>query len=118
MITFSDPRTPSIPLFQRLDILNILEIVKRQLCEIAYKHSNRQLPDIFVNYFKEINVFIIMTHAQKRIEVYIYYIYYIIFYSQRDIAHRIEATRAPPGFKMVDHSRVGRRGGETALLVR
>ncbi|KAL9959876.1 hypothetical protein ACROYT_G033246 [Oculina patagonica] len=38
------------------------------------------------------------------------------WFSHRDIAHRIEAT--PPGFKMVDHSRVGRTGGGTALIIR
>ena len=37
-------------------------------------------------------------------------------FTQRDIAHRIEAT--PPGFKLFDKCRTGRRGGGTALIVR
>ena len=54
IISFSHPRTSSRPLFQNLGILNIFEIVKFQLCEIAYKHVNQQLPDIFQYFFKEV----------------------------------------------------------------
>lgn len=38
------------------------------------------------------------------------------WFSERDGAHRGEAT--PPGFKLLDHIRDGRTGGGTALLVR
>ena len=51
--TFTDRRTPSRPLFQRLDILNIFEIVKLQLSELAYKHNTNQLPEVFYYYFRD-----------------------------------------------------------------
>jgi len=35
--------------------MNVFEIVKFQLCQIVYKHINNELPDIFTNYFKDIN---------------------------------------------------------------
>ena len=54
-ITFTDRRTPSRPLFQRLDVLNIFEIVKLQLSELAYKHNTNQLPEVFYNYFRDIS---------------------------------------------------------------
>ena len=53
--TFTDRRTPSRPLFQRLDILNIFEIVKLQLSELAYKHNTNQLPEVFYYYFRDIS---------------------------------------------------------------
>ena len=37
------------------------------------------------------------------------------WFSEFDVAHRTEAT--PPGFKLIDHTRDGRRGGGTTLLV-
>ena len=54
-ITFTDRRTPSRPLFQRLDILNIFEIVKLQLSELAYKHITNQLPEVSYYYFRDIS---------------------------------------------------------------
>ena len=54
-ITFTDCRTPSRPLFQRLNILNIFEIVKLQLSELAYKHNTNQLPEVFCKYFHDIS---------------------------------------------------------------
>ena len=51
----TDHRTPSRPLFQRLDILNIFEIVKFQLSELAYKHNTNQLPEVFYYYFRDIS---------------------------------------------------------------
>ena len=54
-ITFTDRRTPSRSLFQRLDILNIFEIVKLQLSELAYKHNTNQLPEVFCKYFHDIS---------------------------------------------------------------
>ena len=55
VITFSDSRTPSRPLFQNLEILNVFEIVKLQLCEIAYNFANDQLLDLFTDYFHDLN---------------------------------------------------------------
>ena len=48
-ITFTDRRTPSRPLFQRLrlDILNIFAIVKLQLSELSYKHNTNQYLKLF-----------------------------------------------------------------------
>ena len=37
-------------------------------------------------------------------------------FSEFDDAHRADA--APPGFKLIDHTRDGRSGGGTALLVK
>ena len=54
-IIFTDLRTPSRPLFQRLDILNIFEIVKLQLSELAYNHNTNQLPEVFYYYFRDIS---------------------------------------------------------------
>ena len=54
-ITFTDHRTPSRPLFQMLDILNIFEIVKLQLSELAYKHNTNQIPEVFYYYFHDIS---------------------------------------------------------------
>ena len=54
-ITFSTRRTPSKPLFKKLNFLNIFEIVKLQLTELAYKHHSNQLPETFANYFRDIN---------------------------------------------------------------
>ena len=50
-MTFSDFRTPSKPLFKRLEILNVFDLAKFQLCKLAYRHSNSMLPDIFCNLF-------------------------------------------------------------------
>ena len=56
-ITFSDRRTPSWPLFQRLDIklLNIFEIVKLQLSELVCKQNTIELPEVFSHYFRDIS---------------------------------------------------------------
>ena len=54
-ITFTNCRTPSRPLFQRLDILNIFEIVKLQLSELAYKHNTNQLPEVFYYCFRDVS---------------------------------------------------------------
>ena len=35
--------------------LNIFEIVKLQLSELAYKHNTNQLPEVFYNYFRDIS---------------------------------------------------------------
>ena len=55
IITFSDIKTPSRPLFQKLEMLNIFEIVKLQLAEITFKHSKNQLPSIFTSLFIDMN---------------------------------------------------------------
>ena len=69
--TFTDHRTPSRPLFQRLDILNIFEIVKLQLSELAYRHNTNQLPEVF---FITISVtlaqFMAMKHVQRQTKVF------------------------------------------------
>ena len=36
-------------------LLNIFEIVKLQLSELAYKHNTNQLPEVFYNYFRDVN---------------------------------------------------------------
>ena len=56
IITFSDAKAPSRPLFQKLEILNIFEIVKSQLAEMTYKHSKHQLPDTLSSYFNAITL--------------------------------------------------------------
>ena len=53
-ITFSDYRAPSKPIFERLQILNIYEIVQYQLGEIAFKYETNQIPTIFRCYFKNL----------------------------------------------------------------
>lgn len=54
-ISFAGPRTPSKPLFQKLGFLNIYEVVRFQLGELVYKQVNHLIPDIFSNYFHQIN---------------------------------------------------------------
>ena len=56
IISFSDSRAPSRPLFQKFKMLNIFEIVKLQLAEIAYKCVNKQLPFSSSSYFKDVNL--------------------------------------------------------------
>jgi len=65
VITFSHARTPSRPLFQRLDILNIFEIAQLQLCEIVHKHLNNKLPQLYTNYFKNTS-FVHDYHTRSR----------------------------------------------------
>ena len=55
VMTFSNFRTPSKPLFKRLEILNGFDLAKFQLCELAYRHSNSMLPDIFCNLFTSVD---------------------------------------------------------------
>ena len=55
IMTFSHIKTPSRPLFQKLEILNIFEIVKLQLGEIAFKYSKDQLPSTFSKLFIDMN---------------------------------------------------------------
>ena len=55
IMTFSHIQTPSRPLFQKLEILNIFEIVKLQLGEIVFKHSKDQLPSTFSKLFIDMN---------------------------------------------------------------
>ena len=50
-MTFPNFRTPNKPLFKRLEILNVFDLAKFQLCELAYRHSNSMLPDSFCNLF-------------------------------------------------------------------
>ena len=69
-ITFTDHRTPSRPLFQRLDILNIFEIVKLQLSELAYKHNTNQLPEVFITISATLAQFIAMKHIQRQTKVF------------------------------------------------
>ena len=49
-ITFSEYRAPSKPIFEKLQILNIYEIVQYQLGELAFKHETNQIPTIFCSY--------------------------------------------------------------------
>ena len=55
VITFSHPRSPSRPLFHRLNVLNIFKTAQLQLCEIVHQHINRKLPHLYTNYFKNIS---------------------------------------------------------------
>ena len=56
-ITFTDRRTPSRPLFQRLDILNIFEIVKLRLSDLAYKHNtNHRVHTVMKSHEKSWNL--------------------------------------------------------------
>ena len=47
VITFADRRAPSRPLFRKLDMLNVYEIVNLQLGELVFRHTNNCLPEIF-----------------------------------------------------------------------
>ena len=46
-INFSERRSESRPIFHKLEVLNIFEIVDYQLAELAFRYSTDQLPDIF-----------------------------------------------------------------------
>ena len=51
IITNSDFRDHTPPLFSQLQILQIQDIFKYQLGNFMYKYSNQLLPDIFHDYF-------------------------------------------------------------------
>ena len=55
VINFADRKAPSRPLFQRLDILNIFEIVKLQLGELVFNYLNGCLPSAFKSYFTDLS---------------------------------------------------------------
>ena len=51
-ITNSHPRTPSEPLFRKLNVLTILQIHELQVGSFMYMYNNNMLPSIFDNMFK------------------------------------------------------------------
>ena len=53
-ITLSERRSASRPIFKKLEVLNIFEIVDYQLAELAFRYSVDQLPDIFSSYFTDL----------------------------------------------------------------
>ena len=53
-ITSSEWRSASKPIFKKLEVLNIFEIVDYQLGELAFRYSADQLPNIFSSYFTDL----------------------------------------------------------------
>ena len=51
LVTFSEPRTPSAPLFKKLKVLNIEQICSYQTGIFMYKYCKDLLPQVFDNMF-------------------------------------------------------------------
>jgi hypothetical protein len=51
IITNNDYRSHSAPFFQKLNILNVNDMYKLELCTFMFKHFNNQLPETFTSYF-------------------------------------------------------------------
>ena len=52
MISFSEPKSYSAPLFNYVNLLHLDDIFKLQILSFAYQWSHRPLPPCFNEYFK------------------------------------------------------------------
>ena len=55
IISNADYLTPSSPLFAKLGILNVNDILKSQLASLMWDHDKGVLPKCFDNYFTKVN---------------------------------------------------------------
>ena len=55
MITNSDYRSHSAPLFKKCNLLNVYDMFELELCSFMYKHFTDQLPKVFHSYFMKQN---------------------------------------------------------------
>ena len=86
IIVYADYRAHSLPLFHRLNILNIYDLCRMQILTFVFKSTNNLLPSIYINYFtfakelheystrssKSCNLYRITAHKSCRANVLVY----------------------------------------------